>query len=358
MTNIGNKKNGRKKFYRLLLNLSLAAVCIGFIWWGISVYLNLDDDLYTNNAQIEQYINPVNTRIPGYIREVRFDEHQQVKKGDTLLIIDDREYKIQLQQAQAAHLSALASKTVSSYAVNTVQSSVGTSEANVAATRSRLWNAKQNLNRYENLLKEGAATQQQYDQVKTDYDALEAQTRALEQQRNTSKFSTNETEKKIEVNDAEVKRTEALVNMAELNLSYTVITAPYDGYTGRRIVQEGQLLQAGQNLLSLIRNDKVWVVANYKETKIERLKLGTKMELTIDGLKDQIFYGTVTAISEATGSRFSSVPYDNSTGNFVKVQQRIPVKIEFINNENNAKLLTNLRAGMNVEVRLAESKND
>lgn len=348
------KKNSKEKFILFLVNGLLILGIVAAIIWGVSTYFNLDRSLYTNDAQVEEYINPINTRISGYIKEVRFTEHQKIKKGDTLVIVDDREYKIQLEQAEAAWLSALASRNVTSSSVNTVHSNVSVSDANIKAAEARLWNAEQNYHRFENLLNEGAATRQQFDQAKTEYDALFAQTQSLQQQRLTTNFSTEETSKRIYVNDAEIKRAHAAVDMAKLNLSYTVITAPYDGVTGRRNVQEGQLLQAGQTLLSFVRDDSKWVVANYRETQIAYLVTGQKMYLKIDGFDNKKFIGKISAMSQATGSRYSAIPVDNSTGNFVKVQQRIPVRIEFVPGENNPQDIDLLKAGMNVEVSTKE----
>jgi len=344
----------KKRTKAILINGLLTISAGAFIVWGISTYFGLDKDLYTNDAQVEEYINPVNTRIPGYIEEIRFSEHQAVKKGDTLVIIDDREYKIQVEQAEAAFMAARASKTVTAFSVNTVQSGLSISDANIEAAKARLWNAEQNYHRYENLVKDGAATQQQFDQVKSEYETLLAQTRALQQQRTSTNLSAVETSQKITVNDAEIKRTHAVLEMAKLNLSYTIIIAPYDGFTGRRTIQEGQLLQAGQTLMSYVRNDSTWVVANYKETQIAKLNIGQKVKLRVDGFSSKEFDGVITAIAQATGSRFSAIPTDNSTGNFIKVRQRIPVRIEFIKNQATTEFLNRFRAGMNVEVRIAK----
>jgi membrane fusion protein (multidrug efflux system) len=337
-----------------LINSLLILVGAGFLFWGIYTYFDLGNNLYTNDAHIEEYINPVNTRIPGYIKEVRFDEHQNVKKGDTLVIIDDREYKIQLEQAEAAYMAAGASKTVTASSVSTVQSGLNTTDANIEAAKARLWNAEQNFHRYENLLQDGAATQQQFDQVKTEYETLLAQSRALQDQRATTSLSAVETSNRISVNEAEIKRTHALLDFAKLNLSYTAIIAPYDGVTGRRTIQEGQLVQAGQTLLSYVRNDSTWVVANYKETQVTKLSVGQKVKLHVDGFGSKEFDGIVSAIAQATGSKFSAIPTDNSTGNFIKVQQRVPVKIEIIRNASTQEFIRRFRAGMNVEVRLAK----
>jgi len=337
------------------VNITLIILLVAAVVWGIITYTGLDSSAYTNDAQIEEYINPVNSRIPGYIKEVRFQEHQPVKKGDTLVLIEDSEYKISLEQAEAAYLSAKAARNVSAASVNTVGSNVGVSAANLKAAEARLWNAKNNYQRYEALLKDGAATQQQYDQIKAEYDALAAQVAALKQQQRTAGLSTTEAGNRLNVNDAEIKRAHAAVEMARLNLSYTVIRAPYNGLTGRRSIQEGQLIQAGQNLLTFVRNDSKWVVANYKERQLGLLKIGQRVKLKVDALGDGDLFGRISAISGATGSRYSAVPVDNSTGNFVKVQQRVPVKIELIaENEQQRKLIDELRAGMNVEVRLAK----
>jgi membrane fusion protein (multidrug efflux system) len=346
------KKINVKSKALLLVNIMLIISLTGAIIWGVYTWFDLGGSLYTNDAQVEEYINPVNTRIPGYIKEVRFTEHKHVKKGDTLVLIDDREYKIQVDQAEAAFLAAQASRVVTASTVNTVESGLSVSDANIIAAKARLWNAEENLHRYENLLTEGASTQQQFDQVKTEYEVSLSQTNALLRQRNATSLSALETSKKITVNDAEIKRTHAMLEMARLNLSYTVITAPYDGVTGRRNIQEGQLLQAGQSLLSYVRNDTKWVVANYKETQVGKLSIGKKVKMKVDGIGDKEFDGMISAISQATGSRYAAIPTDNSTGNFIKVQQRIPVKIEFTDHQ--SQLLDHIRAGMNVEVRIAD----
>lgn len=348
--------NKKRSIYAI--NIILIALLISAVIWGILTYTGLDSSAYTNDAQVEEYINPVNSRIPGYIREARFQEHQPVKKGDTLVLIDDREYKIAVEQAEAAYLSAQAARNVTTSGVTTVGSNIEVSAANLKAVEARLWNAKQQYQRYTALLREGAATQQQFDQVKADYDALVAQTAASKQQRQTAGLSAREAGTRVNVNDAEIKRAHAALELAKLNLSYTVIRAPYNGLTGRRSIQEGQLVQPGQNLLSFVRNDNKWIVANYKERQLSRLKIGQLVSLKIDALEDAQLTGRITAISGATGSRYSAVPVDNSTGNFVKVQQRVPVKIELVaGNEEQRKLIDELRAGMNVEVRLAKDQN-
>lgn len=347
------KPKGRKAVIYSVNILLLVSIGSGIVW-AIRNYFELNENSYTNDAQVEEYISPVNTRIPGYIKEVRFTEHQRVKKGDTLVIIDDREYRIQVRLAEAALVASQASGKVVKSSVQTVKSNLQVSDANINAADTRLWNAAENFHRYENLLKEGAATQQQYDQAKTEYNSLLAQKQALQSQKQTTGFATQEAASRLHVNAAEVMRAQASLDMAKLNLSYTAITAPYDGTAGRRIIQEGQLLQAGQLLLSFVKDEQKWVVANYKETEFARLHIGKKMEVRVDAYGEKKLLGVITAISQATGAKYSGVPVDNATGNFVKVQQRIPVRIDFLRDQNQLSQLDLLRAGMNVEVTAAK----
>jgi membrane fusion protein, multidrug efflux system len=339
-----------KKFLSFLARVLLTAAICCLVVFLIRIYINLDGKLYTNDAQIEENISPISTRVTGYVKEVRFREHELVKKGDTLVVIDNREYSIQLAQAKAVLVSALAARKVSLASVKTVSSNRYITNANIVASIARLRNAEQNYLRYKNLLSEGAVTRQQYDQMQTEYFSLRAQTEALNKQLNTTNLLTEEASNRIAINDGDIEKAAAAVKMAELNLSYTIITAPYEGITGRRNVQEGQLLQASQVLLSIIRSGEKWVVANYKETQVASLYLGQPVMIHVDALDNTALQGTVTSISQATGARFTALPVDNSAGNFVKVQQRIPVRIDFTDKKQQAAIFQKLRAGMNVEV--------
>lgn len=334
-----------------VINLIVFAIAVVGFYWLVTRYFHLNDDNFTNSAQVEEFINPVNTRVPGYIKEIKYREHEAVKKGDTLVILDERELLTQLAQAEAAYQNALASRNVTSSAVNTVSNNINVANANIAGAKARLWNAEQNLNRYKNLVATEAVTRQQYDQVKTEYDATKAAYQTLISQKNSASLATGETRSRLGVNDAEIKRTAAMLDMAKINVSYAVITAPYDGIMGRRLINEGQLLQAGQQLGTIVLNGQKWITANFLESQMQRVKVGEKMNVTVDALGGQKFVGEVTAISAATGSKYSNVPVDNSTGNFVKVQQRIPVRIEFTA-DNKEEDLKQLRAGMNVNVTL------
>jgi len=322
---------------------------VGFFWL-IRNYFHLGRNDFTDSAQVEEFINPVNARVSGYIKEIRFIEHQKVHKGDTLILIDDREILTQLEQAEAAYMNALASRNVTLSSVNTVANNINTTQSNIAGAKARLDNAETNLKRYENLLKSEAVTKYQYEQVKTEYDVAKSSYDALINQKQTANLSTTETKSRLALNDAEIKRTEAALEMAKLNLSYTVITAPYDGIMGRRLLEEGQLLQQpGMQVATIVADKDKWVTANFLESQMPNVTIGKKVMMKADAMGGKEFEGIVTAISAATGSKYSSVPVDNSTGNFVKVQQRLPVRIEFTDN-NDKEALQNLRAGMNMDI--------
>jgi len=346
------KKETKKNKIRAIISNIVVFLIIGFgLFWLVREYFHVGDKTYTEAAQVEEFINPINTRVSAYIKDIKFIEHQQVKKGDTLVILDDREILTQLGQAEAAYQNALAQRTATSSSVNTVSNNVNVMESNIAGAKARLWNAEQNLNRYKNLLASEAVTRQQYDQVKTEYDAQKAAYETLVNQRQSANLSTTEVKSKFGIIDAEIKRTKSALDMAKINLSYTVITAPYDGVMGRRTISEGQLIQPGQQVATIVLNGQKWVTANFLESQMPDVKIGEKMMMTADALGGKSFEGVVTAISAATGSRYSSVPTDNSTGNFIKVQQRIPVRIEFTSANTKADI-ARLSAGMNMNVKI------
>ncbi|OPC58742.1 HlyD family secretion protein [Elizabethkingia miricola] len=347
------KANKKNKIRSTIANSIVFIILIAGFYWLVREYFHIGDKDYTEAAQVEEFINPVNTRVAGYIKEIKFIEHQQVKKGDTLLILDDREIQTQLGQAEAAYQNALAQRSATSSSVNTVSNNVNVMESNIAGAKARLWNAEQNLNRYKNLLVAEAVTKQQYDQIKTEYDAQKAAYETLVNQKQSANLSTTEVKSKLGINDAEIKRTKAALDMAKLNLSYTIITAPYDGVMGRRAISDGQLVQAGQQIATIVLNGQKWVTANFLEGQMPKIAVGKKIMMSADALGGQQFEGEVTAISAATGSRYSSVPTDNSTGNFIKVQQRIPVRIEFTSGNDKQKL-NQLRAGMNMIIKLKD----
>lgn len=332
-------------------NITLNAVCIvlvlGGIAWTVNYFWKYVNYEITNDAVVDQYIIPVNIRVAGYIRDVRFTEHQPVRAGDTLVILDDREYRIKVKDAEAALMDARSSRTMLDAGIQTSATNISVQTANIAETKAKLWQAEQDYRRYANLLREESVSQQQYEQAKAAYESIQARYQALLQQEKAARSQYTETKQKTGNAQAAILRKEADLEMARLNLSYTVVTAPFDGYMGRRSLESGQLVQAGQTLTYLVRGNDKWITANYKETQIAHIYIGQKVRIKVDALEGRTFQGTVTAISGATGSKYALVPTDNSAGNFVKIQQRIPVRIDFDSLPEADR--QQLRAGMMVE---------
>ena len=337
--------------------LVVSLVCIGIIAYGlwrlVDVFIEYTASETCNDAQIEQYITPVNLRASGYIAKVCFKEHQEVHKGDTLLILDDREYRIRLMEAEAALKDAKAGANVNSATEQTTQTSASVYSASIDEIEVRLAKLSKDIERYRNLVANKAATPIQLEQLEVEYDATKKKLEAARKQQEAAYKGVNEVTTRRGNVDAAIQRAEAAVEMARLNLSYCVVVAPCDGKLGRRTIEEGQMVNAGTTITYIIPDNQKWVIANYKETQIENLHVGQKVRMTVDALNNEVFEGTVTAISGATGAKYSLVPTDNSAGNFVKIQQRVPVRIDFTNisKEDNARLA----AGMMVVVK-AERK--
>lgn len=336
-----------------ILGKMLAAV---LLLAGISVVaLEFSTRRYeqTDDAQVEQYLLPVNVKVAGYIRQIRFTEHQHVNKGDTLLIIDDRECAIALQQAEAALMDARSGRKV---AGNTLQKASGNAavfDASIEEAELRADKLQRDYERYAKLLEKKASTPMVVEQYKAELDMARARVDALRQQREAARWAVSEVDQKQENAEAAVKRAEAAVNLARLNLSYTVITAPVDGCVGRRAIEEGQLVAPGQTVTTLVPDTRKWIVANFKETQLARIRAGQRVDISVDALPDKHFGGTVTAISPATGSKYSLVPVDNAAGNFVKVQQRIPVRVDFDQNlsaDDNRRLAAGMMCEIKVDV--------
>lgn len=333
---------------RAIPNFIILLVLAGGISWISGKFIRLGSNEYTDNAQIKQHLTPVNTRVQGFIKKICFEEYQRVKKGDTLTIIDDTEYRLKVAQAEADYQNALAGKSAMYTTINTTQNNIFVTEAAIEEQRVRLLNAETDYKRYQELMKEEAVTPQQFDRVKTDYAATKARYEQLLRQKQSTSLMKQEQTQRLEQNESAIKLAEAALNLAKLNLSYTIIRATTDGVTGRKDIHEGQLVQSGQTLVTLVDGTEKWVIANYKETQTTDMQKGQLVKIQVDAIPGIEYEGQISSISDATGSFYSVIPQDNSAGNFVKVEQRIPVRIEFTHN-NRPEDLERLRAGMNVE---------
>lgn len=332
----------RKILYNTIILLLLAGgigyVCSRFIHPGVE---------YTDNAQVRQHITPVNTRVQGFIRKICFREYQRVHKGDTLLILEDAEYRLQLAQAEANLANARSGKQVTSAGMATTSNNLHVDDAGIEEARVQLANARREATRYRKLLEKDAVTRQQYDRVQTAAQAAQARYDQLLRAKHSTSLTRHQQARHLEQNQAAIRLAEAAVDLARLNLSYTVIVATCDGVTGRKDIHEGQLVQPGQTMVEIVDATDLWVIANYRETQMPHIHEGASVEVQADAVPGVTFRGTVESISDATGASFSILPQDNATGNFVKVEQRVPVRISLRGND--PKLLQLLRAGFNVE---------
>jgi membrane fusion protein (multidrug efflux system) len=352
------KKKTNKKF----IFIFGALILIGGTY-GIYKYMHSLAHEETDDAQIEKNMNPIIPRVSGYVTKVYVKDNDFVKKGDTLFTIDNRDYVVKVEDAKAALVASEGNLEVSKADVGSAQANVSVSEANVLSAGGNIETAKIRLNRanndferYSNLYKNHSITKQQFEQAEAAKLEAESQVKILQQQQRASSYQksvtearTNVSNKQTHVAEANIKSAKAKLDAAQLNLDYTVVTAAIDGQVSKISVQPGQFVQPGQSLFYIINNQDVWVVANFKETQLDKMIVGQKATVHVDAYPDTDFEGTITSFSPATGSRFSLLPPDNATGNFVKTIQRLPVKIS-LNDKNDAEKMKLLRPGMNVDV--------
>ncbi|AIJ38331.1 HlyD family secretion protein [Flavobacterium psychrophilum] len=331
--------------------------------YGVYKYMHALAHETTDDAQIEKNMNPIIPRVSGYITKVYVKDNQSVKKGDTLFTIDNRDYSIKIEEAKAALIGAEQGYAVSKADIGTAQANVSVSDANVQSASGNIETAKIRLNRasndyerYNNLYKNHSITKQQFEQAEATKLEAQSQLQILQEQQKASTYQktvassrSNVSSKQAEVAAANIKRAQAILESAKLNLNYTVVTASIDGQVSKIAIQPGQFIQPGQSLFYIINNQEVWVIANFKETQLSKMVEGQKVTVKVDAFPDTDFSGTITSFSPATGARFSILPPDNATGNFVKTIQRLPVKIS-LDATNEAAKIKLLRPGMNADV--------
>ena len=352
------KKKTNTKFIIVLVVL----IVLGGTY-GTFKYVHSLSHESTDDAQIEKNMNPIIPKVSGYVDKVYIKDNDLVKKGDTLFTIDKRDFDLKIEEAKAALLAAEGSFEVSKADISSVLASVSVSDANVQSAGGNLETAKIRLeritndfNRYDNLYKNHSITKQQYEQALAAKQEAETQVRILQQQQKASSYQKSAiiakskvSDKQTEVAAANIKRAQAQLDAAKLNLTYTVVTAAIDGQVSKIDIQPGQLVQPGQSLFYIINNTTAWVIANFKETQLDKMRVGQKVKLKIDAFPGTEFEGEVSSFSPATGSKFSLLPPDNASGNFVKTVQRLPVRINFTDSNDKEKLQL-LRSGMNVDV--------
>ncbi len=322
---------------RALPFVFVAILIAGAIYgWSIiqfnRVHVNSDD------AQIDAEISPIIPRVSGYVASVSVKENDNVDSNAVLVKLDTRDLEIKVQSAEAAIENAQA-------AVRSAQAAATASKANLATAEVMRKKTANDLARAEGLMRGNAGTQEQVDAMKAAAESAEAQLHTVTDQAAAA-------QSQVAVAESIVKQRMSDLDNAKLQLSYATITAPMSGIIAKKNVQVGEFIQAGQPLMAIAEKG-IWITANFKETQMEKMQVGQKVEFTADAFPDAVFRGTVQSVSPATGAKFSLLPPDNSTGNFVKVTQRVPVRIQ-VDEASLGKAV--LRPGMSVDVTVSTPK--
>ncbi|GAB2525153.1 HlyD family secretion protein [Spirosoma aerophilum] len=357
------EKSGIKAY---LPRIIIALVLLVGGYFGYKAYVHGQEYETTDNAQIEGNSAPVLARVAGYVTAVNVDDYANVKQGQPIVTIDPQEYDVALAQAEADYQQSLADlenaradlQNAQANARNVVQNArVAQSNAQVQAARRD--KSRQDLQRDQNLYKEQSLTRKQLEDSQNNvevqsrqYDANVEQITLAKTSQGVAQAGIAKAQANIQKIQAVLKVKQAAIDNAKLRVGYARISAPIAGKIGRKNVVVGQYVQPGQNLFTIVDDSKFWIVANFKETQLEKMKLGQPVDIELDAYPDLDIKGRVASLSDATGAKFALLPADNASGNFVKITQRVPVKIEILNPE---KYKEQLRAGLSVdaEVRVA-----
>jgi len=356
------KKTEKRK--RLLIIGSILGLALIV---GVFFYIRSKGFETTDNAQIDADIIPIRTSVSGYVKEVRFTDNAMVKKGDTLLIINDEEFQARVLQAEAALENAKANLVAvknnadaGDLNASAAFLSSETTAQNIDVAKTRLNKIKEDYKRIKNMYASKAATKAELDAIEAELAVAEAQFKAATNQYKASsaqsagvKSQATGQKSMIALAEALVKQRSAELSLAKTQLGYTIVKAPCDGLVSKRSVDQGQFVTVGTPVCSAIDNTTLWVTANFKETQIEHIKMNQSVAVNIDAYPSLSITGKVDSYIGATGAKFSLLPPDNSTGNFVKIVQRVPVKIKLtgLTAEQRALLLPGLSAFVSVSIK-------
>ena len=313
-----NKRKLSTSIYNAIVIICIACGVI----YAASEFMYFGGGEVTDNARVCQNIVPQNCRVQGFIREVRFTEFEEVKKGDTLVIIEDAEFRLCLAQAEADLTRVERGSQGTASSINTTKTSISVTDASIEAARVQMENAAREDARFQKLLQQDAVTQQQYDNVHTAYLTAKAGYEQALRSRNTQTAVVAEQGHHLSASEAAIELARTQVEIARLNLSYCYVIATCDGVVGSKDIHVGQLVNPGQTMVSIVDKNEKWVEANFQETQM------SNVHFTADAVPGVEYTGVVERISDATGSAFSLIPIDNATGNFVKVEQRVTVRLK------------------------------
>jgi membrane fusion protein (multidrug efflux system) len=345
-----HKKEKKKKPLVRFIVIGLALIIAGYFGYTkISFALNHET---TDNAQIETQIIPVLPRVSGYVKSITIQDYDSVKTGQLIVELDDAELQNQLTEAEADYQQAVADVANSQAALNNAKIATSVNKGTIDINQTRLQKTKEDLQRDENLFKEQAITKKQLDDSRFNVETAQKQVDNSVNDLTTAQSRIAMMDALIQKNNASLGVKKAKIDEIKLKLTYTKVYAPVSGKIGKRNISEGQFVQAGTPLFSIVNDTTFWIIANFKENQLKNLTPGKQVDIELDAYKDVKLKGTITTQSDATGAKFSLLPPDNASGNFVKVTQRVPVKIT-INDLDKHKSI--LRAGLSVYV-IVESK--
>ena len=334
----------------LILGIALA---IALATWGVRRWIYSRNHVSSDNAQVDGHITAIAPRIAGFIDRVLVDENQHVRLGDTLVVLDRRDLLNRLEQAEADlrnAQAAVSSRQATGQAQAQLQATraeAASAQATIAAAEANWRQANADYERYRRLATAKIVSAQQFDAVRAARDAAAANLEAARRTAAAAGSQVSASGAAVRAADARLASAEATVENARLQLGYATLLAPYAGVVAKRNAEPGALVQIGQNLLSLVPEESVWVTANLKETQLAKVEVGDEAEFSVDAYPGRTFRGKVESLSPATGARFALLPPDNATGNFTKVVQRVPVRVAV---DNTADPAHPLRPGMSVEV--------
>ena len=315
------------------------------LYFGVKkIYFSFTHET-TDNAQIETSIVPVLTRISGYVKNVSIKDYDSVKQDQLVVELDDAELQATLAEQKSDLLQSTADLSNAKAQLENAILSLKNNKGNIDLKTIRQNKAANDLQRDQNLYKEQAITKKQLDESEYQSSAAAQEVANAQTEYATANNKIAVLRENVNRANAVIQMKEAKIKETELKLSYTKIAAPVTGKIGKKNISVGQFVQAGTPIFSIVNDSSYWVVANFKESQLASLTEGKKVKLRIDAYSDLAITGTITSLSDATGAKFSLLPPDNSSGNFIKVTQRIPVKITI---DNQAAFKNKLRAGMSV----------
>ncbi len=328
--------------------------------WGLNRYLYSRHHVSTDNAQVDGHITLIAPRIAAFVTRILVDDNQHVQAGDTLVMLDDRDLKVTLQQAEADLHQAEAAVGSRGRAGQTqaelqaTRAEAASAQASVGAAEADYHKAAADVERYRKLAAQKIVSAQQFDAAEAAAAQAAAKLEAARRQAAAAGSQVSASGAAVRSADAHLAAAQAAVENTKLQLSYAYITAPVSGTVARRNAEVGALVQVGQTLMSIVPDENVWVTANLKETQLTHVRVGDRATFTVDAYPGRKFEGRVESLSPATGARFALLPPDNATGNFTKVVQRVPVRIAV---DHPAGAPVPLRPGMSVDVTIETGKN-